>query len=72
MSLALQELGTDERLDDVRVSIFAILRAELALLMQTTDKQRQLELIIAAFIAFRSGSTGSGKPSVAQDDDELS
>ncbi|KXN84790.1 hypothetical protein AN958_12084 [Leucoagaricus sp. SymC.cos] len=56
VSIAVQTSLRDEKLDSIRVSIFAILRAELALLSKTEARQRQLDLIIATFIVFYNAS----------------
>ncbi|KAF9451771.1 hypothetical protein P691DRAFT_698549 [Macrolepiota fuliginosa MF-IS2] len=51
VSLIVQDQGArDDKVDDIRVSVFAILRAELALLSNSTERQQQLDLIIASFI----------------------
>jgi hypothetical protein len=61
VSLAIQEPDGDHKLDDIRVAIFGILQAELNLLLQSIDRQKQLELILATFVAFKSASADSGK-----------
>ncbi|EKM83399.1 hypothetical protein AGABI1DRAFT_123732 [Agaricus bisporus var. burnettii JB137-S8] len=59
VSLTLQEPDINHKLDDIRVSIFSTLQGELNLLLQPMDRQKQLELILAAYVAFKSTSTDS-------------
>lgn len=61
VSLTLQEPDINHKLDDIRVSIFSTLQGELNLLLQPMDRQKQLELILAAYVAFKSASTDSGE-----------
>lgn len=58
-----QESENDERLDNIRVSVLAILRAELALLLDSAERKKHLDLIVAAFIVFY-GASNTGELSM--------
>lgn len=67
MSLIIREHGDEERLDDIRDSTFAILRAELALISDSVVRQQKLDLIFATFILFYGASRTISEPNALYD-----
>lgn len=47
--------------DDCKISIFAILRAEMSLLVEEENRRRQLDLMIAAFVVFHGTCSDVGE-----------
>jgi len=47
--------------DECKISIFAILRAEMSLLQEEKNRQRQLDLMIAAFVVFHGTCSDVGE-----------
>lgn len=66
MPLIVREYENEERLDDIRDSIFAILRAELALISDSAVRQKRLDLIFATFVLFYGASGTSSESNMVQ------
>ena len=47
--------------DECKISIFAILRAEMSILQEGENRQRQLDLMIAAFVVFHGTCSDVGE-----------
>jgi hypothetical protein len=64
VAVAVQLPQANENLDNIRVSIFAILRAESTLLTEGNARQKHLDLLIATFITFYGASGSAGELNV--------